>query len=126
MPAVGYKALGCHNLATALLCVAAVAGFSGIAAPAGAQTRATPPSCSVTGTVSDTTGAALPGVIVALATPLYGAGAVGGVVNVISREPSRNALTGEVRMESRQGLPAVQFNGGASWIARDRQTSLRP
>jgi outer membrane receptor for ferrienterochelin and colicins len=55
---------------------------------------------------------------------LYGAGAVGGVVNVISREPARNALTGEVRMESRQGLPAMQFNGGASWVARDRQTSL--
>jgi outer membrane receptor for ferrienterochelin and colicins len=55
---------------------------------------------------------------------LYGAGAVGGVVNVISREPARHALTGEIRMESRQGRPAVQINGGADWIASDRQTSL--
>jgi outer membrane receptor for ferrienterochelin and colicins len=55
---------------------------------------------------------------------LYGAGSVGGVVNIISREPARSALTGEIRMESRQGLPAVQFNGGADWMARDRQTSL--
>ena len=55
---------------------------------------------------------------------LYGAGSVGGVVNIISREPARTALTGEIRMESRQGLPAVQFNGGADWMARDRQTSL--
>ncbi len=55
---------------------------------------------------------------------LYGAGAVGGIVNVISREPSKNSLNGEVRMESRQGLAAMQFNGGANWVARDRQTSL--
>jgi outer membrane receptor for ferrienterochelin and colicins len=55
---------------------------------------------------------------------MYGAGAVGGVVNVISREPVRNALTGEIRMESRLGLPGLQFNGGYDWVAADRQTTL--
>ncbi|CAN5609587.1 TonB-dependent receptor [soil metagenome] len=55
---------------------------------------------------------------------LYGPGAVGGVVNIISREPARNALTGEIRMESRLGLPGLQFNGGYDWVARDRQTTI--
>jgi outer membrane receptor for ferrienterochelin and colicins len=55
---------------------------------------------------------------------VYGAGAVGGVVNVISREPVRNALTGEIRMESRLGLPGLQFNGGYDWVAADRQTTV--
>lgn len=55
---------------------------------------------------------------------MYGAGAVGGVVNVISREPVRSALTGEIRVESRLGLPGMQFNGGYDWVARDRQTTV--
>lgn len=55
---------------------------------------------------------------------LYGPGAVGGVVNIISREPARNALTGEIRMESRLGLPGLQFNGGYDWVAHDRQTTM--
>ena len=55
---------------------------------------------------------------------LYGAGAVGGVVNVISRDPVRSGLTAEVRMESRYGLPGLQLNGGYDWVARDRQTTM--
>ncbi len=55
---------------------------------------------------------------------LYGAGAVGGVINVISREATRTRAGAELRVESMQGLPAVRGNGSLDWTARDRQTAV--
>ena len=50
---------------------------------------------------------------------LYGAGSVGGVVNIISREPSTTGGILETRMDDGQAV------GGAwDWIAPDRRTSV--
>src|SRR3990170_3239467 len=64
---VSRKILRRTSLAAALVGSAAV-GSLGYAVPANAQARVSTVPCSVTGTVTDATGAALPGVIVALAT----------------------------------------------------------
>lgn len=55
---------------------------------------------------------------------LYGPGAVGGVINVISREATRTRAGAELRVESMQGLPAFRGNTTLDWTARDRQTAL--
>src|SRR5687767_15150949 len=47
---------------------------------------------------------------------LYGPGSVGGVVNVISREPARSGGVVETRSELVQGIPNYSFNGAADWV----------
>jgi len=53
---------------------------------------------------------------------LYGSGSVGGVVNVISREPARTGVLVETRVETVQGLPSYSASGSADWVSRDRET----
>lgn len=53
---------------------------------------------------------------------LYGSGAVGGVVNVISREPARTGALAELRLDTAQGLPSYSASGSADWVSRDRET----
>jgi outer membrane receptor for ferrienterochelin and colicins len=55
---------------------------------------------------------------------LYGPGSVGGVINVISREPGRSGGIVESRAELVGGLPNYAFNGAADWVDGTRQTSL--
>jgi outer membrane receptor for ferrienterochelin and colicins len=53
---------------------------------------------------------------------LYGAGSVGGVVNVISREPGQSGGVAETRTELLGGIPSYFFNGAADWVDAGRQT----
>src|SRR5688572_29461829 len=53
---------------------------------------------------------------------LYGPGSVGGVVNVISREPSRSGGVAETRSELVGGLPNYSFNGALDWVDAGRQS----
>ena len=53
---------------------------------------------------------------------LYGPGSVGGVVNVISREPSRSGALAETRSEVVDGIPNYSFNGSADWVDAAQQT----
>jgi len=53
---------------------------------------------------------------------LYGAGSVGGVVNVISREPAKSGGVAETRTELVGGIPNYFFNGAADWVDAGRQT----
>jgi outer membrane receptor for ferrienterochelin and colicins len=53
---------------------------------------------------------------------LYGPGAVGGVVNVIPREPARSGGTLETRTDIVGGLPNYSVNGALDWVAPDRRT----
>lgn len=53
---------------------------------------------------------------------LYGAGSVGGVVNIIPREPPRTAGLVEVRADSFGVDANVSFSGSLDWVARNRQT----
>lgn len=53
---------------------------------------------------------------------LYGPGAVGGVVNVIPREPARSGGTFETRSDIVDGLPNYSVNGALDWVAPDRRT----
>lgn len=53
---------------------------------------------------------------------LYGPGAVGGVVNVIPREPGKTGGTFETRMDLMDSLPNYSFNGALDWVAPDRRT----
>jgi outer membrane receptor for ferrienterochelin and colicins len=55
---------------------------------------------------------------------LYGPGSVGGVVNVISREPSRRGGVVETRSELVRGVPSYSVNGAADWVDEARRTSL--
>ena len=55
---------------------------------------------------------------------LYGPGSVGGVVNVISREPSRRGGVVETRSELVRGVPSYSVNGAADWVDEARLTSL--
>jgi outer membrane receptor for ferrienterochelin and colicins len=50
---------------------------------------------------------------------LYGAGAVGGVVNIISREPTKSGAMFEGRLENGQSA-----GGAGDWVSRDRNTLL--
>jgi len=54
---------------------------------------------------------------------LYGSGAVGGIINIIPREPSRTGVFVENRVEVRKGLPSESFSASADWVAADRQTT---
>src|SRR5687768_11548954 len=53
---------------------------------------------------------------------LYGPGSVGGVVNVISREPSRSGGVAETRSELVGGLTNYSFNGALDWVDAGRQS----
>jgi outer membrane receptor for ferrienterochelin and colicins len=55
---------------------------------------------------------------------LYGPGSVGGVINIISREPSKTGAVVETRTELSDGLPSYSFNGAADWVDAGRQTFL--
>lgn len=55
---------------------------------------------------------------------LYGPGSVGGVVNVISREPASSGGAVETRSELVDGIPNYSFNGAADWADAGRQTFL--
>lgn len=54
---------------------------------------------------------------------LYGPGAVGGVINVIPREPSRGGSVFEMRSDVMQGEPGLSFNGATDWVS-GRQDAL--
>src|SRR5687768_14051692 len=54
---------------------------------------------------------------------LYGPGSVGGVVNVISREPSRSGGVAETRSELVGGLTNYSFNGALDWVDAGRRQS---
>lgn len=53
---------------------------------------------------------------------LYGPGSVGGVVNVISREPARSGGAFELRAESSGGQGLYSGNGAVDLVSADRQT----
>jgi outer membrane receptor for ferrienterochelin and colicins len=53
---------------------------------------------------------------------LYGPGSVGGVVNVISREPSRSGGAAEMRSELVGGVPNYLANGALDWVDAGRQS----
>ena len=55
---------------------------------------------------------------------LYGPGSVGGVINIISREPSKTGAVVETRTELAAGVPSYSFNGAADWVDAGRQTFL--
>ncbi|HXW08208.1 MAG TPA: TonB-dependent receptor [Vicinamibacterales bacterium] len=54
---------------------------------------------------------------------LYGSGSVGGVVNIISREPARTSGVFETRFEAAEGRPNYSNSGSFDWASRDRQTN---
>ena len=53
---------------------------------------------------------------------LYGPGSVGGVVNIIPREPSSKGGVLEVRSDTFGGDANFSVNGGADWVSKDRRT----
>ncbi len=53
---------------------------------------------------------------------LYGSGSVGGVVNIIPREPTATGGVVETRAELMGGLPQYSLSGAAHWVGADRQT----
>ena len=53
---------------------------------------------------------------------LYGPGSVGGVVNVISREPATSGGAFELRTEQSAGQPIYSGNGAIDLVSADRQT----
>ena len=56
---------------------------------------------------------------------LYGPGSVGGVVNIIPREPARGGGVVELRTDTFGGADAnLSLNGSADWVSGDRQTYL--
>jgi outer membrane receptor for ferrienterochelin and colicins len=54
---------------------------------------------------------------------LYGSGSVGGVVNVISREPARPSGVFESRIDATEGRPNYSNSGSVDWASTDRQTN---
>jgi outer membrane receptor for ferrienterochelin and colicins len=48
---------------------------------------------------------------------LYGPGSVGGVVNVISREPSKRGAVIETRGDVMHGEPGLSLNGASDWVS---------
>jgi outer membrane receptor for ferrienterochelin and colicins len=48
---------------------------------------------------------------------LYGPGSVGGVVNVISREPAKRGGVFETRSDIISGEPGLSFNGASDWVS---------
>lgn len=55
---------------------------------------------------------------------LYGPGSVGGVVNVISREPAMSGGAFEIRTERSGGEGVYSGNGAVDFVSADRQTLL--
>jgi outer membrane receptor for ferrienterochelin and colicins len=55
----------------------------------------------------------------------YGASSVGGVVNVVPREPTRTGGALDLRTESAGGSPNFQVGTGADWVSADRRTFAR-
>ena len=53
---------------------------------------------------------------------LYGPGSVGGVVNVIPREPARSGGLFELRGDTFGADANLSFSGSADWVAADRRT----
>jgi outer membrane receptor for ferrienterochelin and colicins len=53
---------------------------------------------------------------------LYGPGSVGGVINVITREPASSGGVVETRGEMSAGVPNYMFNGAADWADARQQT----
>lgn len=53
---------------------------------------------------------------------LYGPGSVGGIVNIIPREPPRKGGVLELRSDTFGGDANLSFNGGADWVSTNRQT----
>jgi len=54
---------------------------------------------------------------------LYGSGSVGGVVNVIPREPSRSGGLLETRVDLSHGVPNYSNSGSFDWASTDRSTN---
>jgi outer membrane receptor for ferrienterochelin and colicins len=48
---------------------------------------------------------------------LYGPGSVGGVVNVISREPAQSGGVFETRSDVMSGEPGLSLNGASDWVS---------
>lgn len=55
---------------------------------------------------------------------LYGSGSVGGVINVISREPASRGALFETRLDVMGGLPNYSHSGSADWASTDQQTNV--
>lgn len=55
---------------------------------------------------------------------LYGAGAVGGVVNVLTREPLRTSFSLEGSGVSTDGSPEAGFRGLATWVSESGRQSV--
>ena len=58
------------------------------------------------------------------ASSLYGAGAVGGVVNVITRQPTKTAFSFETNYEDLDGEPGGNVRGWGSWVGRKGHTAI--
>ena len=54
---------------------------------------------------------------------LYGSGSVGGVVNIISREPSRPTGGFETRVDVTEGHANYSHSGSIDWASSDRRTN---
>lgn len=54
---------------------------------------------------------------------LYGSGSVGGVVNIISREPARRTGLFESRVEWMRGLPSHSTSGSFEWASPSQRTN---
>lgn len=54
---------------------------------------------------------------------LYGSGSVGGVVNIISREPARRSGVFETRVEAMGGRPHYSNSGSFDWASTDRRAN---
>jgi outer membrane receptor for ferrienterochelin and colicins len=55
---------------------------------------------------------------------LYGSGSVGGVVNIIPREPSRPAGLFESRVDWTRRVPNLSYSGSADWAAADQRANV--
>ncbi len=55
---------------------------------------------------------------------LYGSGSVGGVVNIIPREPSRPAGLFESRVDWTRRQPNVSYSGSIDWATGDQRANL--
>jgi outer membrane receptor for ferrienterochelin and colicins len=53
---------------------------------------------------------------------LYGPGSVGGVVNVIPREPAARGASFEARSDVMDGLPGYSLSGAADWVSSSQQS----
>jgi outer membrane receptor for ferrienterochelin and colicins len=55
---------------------------------------------------------------------LYGPGSVGGVVNILSREPARSGGGATVRSEMIDGQATYSSNGAMDWVSRDQRATV--